>query len=295
MTTLRLALQNIGRNLFLSLATTTMMGLILFIFNIILVLGWLTDSGLEALGNKVDLVVYLEEGASLFHINESVELLTSMDEVESIDYTSKEQALKNYLDLNPEQAELIESFGLDNPLPASLTIVTHTPEDHEHVLQELEDTSLAPFISDLESASENRVITERLLSIQSFTEKLLAGVIIAFLFGGVLMIINAIHLSLFTRKTEIQIMQLVGASPHMIRWPFLMEGLIYSFVAVFFSLGLLALFMEGTGLRKLSGFEIPLPLWQVIGLEFLLSLLVGLFASLLGLHHYLKRQFFLEA
>ena len=108
------------------------------------------------------------------------------------------------------------------------------------------------------------------------------------------MIMNAIHLSIFTRKTEIQIMQLVGAKPHMIRFPFLFEGALYSLIAVFFSFILLILFVEGTNLTSFSTFQESFNPALLFGLELLVSITIGIASSYAAINYYLKRTLVLE-
>ena len=134
----------------------------------------------------------------------------------------------------------------------------------------------------------------RLISVTEFTKKLIFGVIITFIFGSLLITINAIHLSIFTRKLEIQVMQLVGANPNMIRLPFIFEGAIYSLIAVLFSFTLLIVFLEGSELSSLETFTDNFNPALLFLLEFLGSLSIGILSSYIALNHYLKRTFLLE-
>ncbi len=290
----RISLQNVGRNMLLSVATTVMMGLILFIFNVIMVLNVLTQSALDQLAEKIDLIVYLNESSSLLEINDLVAEVQSLPVVTKVEYTSSEQALEAFIDLYPEKSDPFTVYGIENPLPANLRIVTESPDQHEMVLDYLKASAYSEFLLSTESSSENQAIAARLINVTQFTKKLTVGVIITFVFGSLLMIMNAIHLSIFTRKTEIQIMQLVGAKPGMIRLPFLFEGGFYSFIAVFFSFFLLMFFLEGTSLSDYLNFTDKFsPLWLFVG-ELIASVGVGVLASHLATNFYLKRTLVLE-
>ncbi len=289
-----ISLQNVGRNMLLSVATTVMMGLILFIFNVIMVLNVLTQSALDQLAEKIDLIVYLTEGSSLLEINDLVAEVQSLPVVMKVEYTSSEEALEAFIDLYPDKADPFTVYGIENPLPANLRIVTESPDQHEMVLDYLKGSAYSEFLLSTESSSENQAIAARLIKVTQFTKKLVVGVIITFVFGSLLMIMNAIHLSIFTRKTEIQIMQLVGAKPGMIRFPFLFEGGFYSFIAVFFSFFLLMFFLEGTSLSDYLNFSGGFsPLWLFVG-ELFASIGVGVLASHLATNFYLKRTLVLE-
>lgn len=288
-----LTLQNLSRNLLLSTATTLMLGLILFILNVILVLNMLTRGSLDELAQKIDLIVYLKSEATAYQVNEMMNALNQEPEVLKVEYTSKEEALQNFLELYPDQSDPFTEYGIPNPLPGNLQVVTKTPEDHETVLSFLQSSPYADLLLDSESSDENQVIANRLLSLTRFTEKLIFGVILTFLFGSILMVMNAIHLSIYTRKTEIQIMQLVGARPAMIYAPFLLEGVFYALIAVFVSLFLLLLFLKGTALSSTIAWDETHAL-ALLGLEVVGSVSVGLAASTLATRTYLKRSLILD-
>lgn len=290
----RISLQNIGRNLFLSVATTVMMGLILFIFNVIMVLNVLTQSSIQELGEKVDLIVYVSESASVLEIAELVQEVESIPVVEAVNYTSPEEALESFTSIYPDQTDPFTLYGIENPLPGNIQIITQDVSQHGLVIDALQESSFANVLVDIESSDENQVIVSRLLSVTNFTKKLIIGVTVTFIFGSILMIMNAIHLSIFTRQREIQIMQLVGAKPSMIRFPFLFEGAVYSSLAVLFSLILLMIFVEGTKLRAVTHFQESFHIVSWIGLEFIVSVLIGVIASTVAINYYLKRTLVLK-
>lgn len=292
---IHLAGQSLNRNLYMSITTTVMMGLILFIFNVVWSLNVLTQGSLEELETKVDLIVYISDTTSLYDITDMKNTLEGLPDVVEVDYTSKEEALQSFLKLYPDKEALFTSYGLENPLPANFRIVTDSPEDHTDVMGYLDASPYAPYLLEVESANENQEIVERLVKVRDFTQKLVIGVILAFAIGSLFMIMNAIHLSIFTRKKEIQIMQMVGAHPSMIRFPFLFEGALYSGLAVLFSFLLLFLFVFGTDLNTFLSFSENFNPWLILGIEMIAGLSIGVLSSLLAINFYLKRTFALES
>ncbi len=291
----QLAGQNLHRNLLLSVATSVMMGLILFIFNVILALNVLTQASLADLQDKVDLVVYVSNEATFFEVSELIGDLEEREEVMQVNYTSPSEALEDFLQIYPSKEDPFSKFELENPLPGSLQIITENPKQHGTVTQWLRSSSFGNYILSVESGDENQAVLARLLRVTNFTEKLIIGVTVTFIFGSILMIMNAIHLSIFTRKREIQIMQLVGAKPNMIRMPFMIEGAIYGLIAVLFSFALLVLFLEGTQLSSLSLFQESFNGLNIFGIEVLVSMGVGILSSWIASNFYLKKSLVLEA
>lgn len=290
----KLSFQSLHRNLLLTVATTIMMGLILFIFNVIMALNILTQNSLDELTKKVDLIVYLTEEADLYEITQLVDEIQINPNVVDIQYTSKETALENFMSEYPDQSDPFTKYNLENPFPGSLKIVTSDPSQHQEVLDQISGSSYGELMLSTESTKENQEIVERLLNVTNFTKKLIFGVVISFLIGSLMMGLNAIHLSIYTRKTEIQIMQLVGARPLMIYAPFLIEGALYSLLALLFSGILLALFLKGTALLPYLQFASTSTPFVLAGIETLASILVGLSASTLAVNLYLKRSLILD-
>lgn len=291
---IKLAFQNVHRNFLLSVATVLMMGLILFIFNVMLMLNVLTQSSLEELGRKVDLIIYLTDNASLYEVTQLVNELETQAEIVEVQYTSKEDALKDFLSEYPDQQDPFAEYGIANPLPSSLRIVTEHPTEHQSVLNFIKESSYGEFLLDTESTDENQEITARLLGLTDFTQKLIVGVLLAFLVGTLMMSMNAVHLSIFNRKTEIQIMQLVGAKPSMIYNPFLVEGALYSVLATLFSGVLLGIFLKSTNLLPYLNFENRASPWTLAFLEILCSIAMGLLASSIAVKMYLRRSLALD-
>lgn len=286
----QISLQNIGRNLLLSVATAVMMGLILFIFNVIMVLNVLTQATMEKIGEKVDLILYISDDALTFEIEEMVKDIQSIPVVKSAVYTSKQQALSGFLSEYPDKADPFTNYGIANPLPGNIKIITDEPENHSIVTDYIKKSDYSKYLIDSASSNENQEIVTRLISVTNFTQKLIFGVIITFIFGSLLIIINAIHLSIFTRRLEIQIMQLVGANPNMIRFPFIFEGIIYSLIAVFFSFTLLTVFLEGSELSSLANFQENFHPFILFGSELVGSIAIGVTSSYIALNYYLRNS-----
>ncbi len=271
-----------------------MMGLILFVFNIILTLNFLTQNSLNELEKKVDLIIYLDEEASLYEVTQLVDEIQSNPDVLKVEYTTKETALENFLASYPDQADPFTKYELENPFPGSLRIVTEDPSKHDQILKQISRSPYGKWMLSTESSEENQEIVERLLKITDFTRKLIFGVILSFLFGALIMGMNAIQLSIFTRKTEIQIMQLVGAKPLTIYLPFMLEGVFHSLLALLFSGGLLVLFIIGTDVLPYLALENTEGILVIALLEVFLCTLLGLGASSLAVRLHLKRSLVLD-
>jgi cell division transport system permease protein len=154
--------------------------------------------------------------------------------VKSVEYISKEDALKRAVANNPKAfkagAELLGS----NPLPASFRITPDDPDRLDVIVDRLSASNL-PALDEVRNREED---TKEILSATGLVKVLTAGLAVLLLFASVALIANTIRLSIFARRREVEVMKLVGATNWFIRWPFVIEGVIVGFLG-----GLLAVLL----------------------------------------------------
>jgi cell division transport system permease protein len=244
----------------------------------------------------VDLVFYLKDGTDYYTANSITDKIRQIPGVKNVEYISKEQALSIISKTYPETAEFLLKFNLKNPLPASVSVTTESAEQQRDVLNSVAKSPYAQYIEN--NRQQNRVdnqniiasTAENLININNFVKQLIFWVVFIFIIGGALIVINAIQLTIFTRRNEIFIMRLVGATPNFIRLPFLTEGVCYAVIAVILSFVLLyvtgqALDLESVQILKELG---QLNLTNVFLVEVALCALLALISSLATVEKYIK-------
>ena len=161
--------------------------------------------------------------------------------VKSMQYVSKQQGFEQEKKLNPQAFALIGY----NPLPDIFRITPDKPENSALVRAEIDQSSPlgTRLVTDAAIADvQNRQAeTSTILSatrVIKITMALLAALLV---FASILLISNTIRLSLFSRRREVEVMKLVGATDWFIRWPFVLEGLFLGAVGGAAAIGLLAL------------------------------------------------------
>lgn len=238
---LHVAINNIVRNKILSIATVFVIATIIFIFNVIIGVNFIAKDALNDLNKKLDITVYLKESTTK---NDALKLtndLQAITGVEDVEYISKEDALAQLKTTNPDLTLSFEKYKLENPLPASINITTSTPDAQETVRKELLQTKYQPYLSNIandKDSSSNKIISsvsENLINLNNFTYQIVFWMVIIFIIGGTLIILNAIQMTVHTRNQEISIMKLVGAPFYSIRLPFILESIIYATLAVVLS------------------------------------------------------------
>jgi cell division transport system permease protein len=161
--------------------------------------------------------------------------------VKSVQYVSKQQGYEQEKKANPQAFALIGY----NPLPDIFRITPDHPEDSAALRAELDQSSPlgTRLVTDAAIAAvQNRQAqTNTILSatrVIKITMALLAALLVL---ASILLISNTIRLSLFSRRREVEVMKLVGATDWFIRWPFVLEGLFLGAIGGAAAIGLLAL------------------------------------------------------
>lgn len=179
--------------------------------------------------DRVFVSVFLQKTATSKDAERINALLEKTGNVKSIEYVSKEAAIKEQRKLNPDAYALLGS----NPLPDTFRITPNDPDEIPALIEALAPVNAAgvaapvdPKIDEVKNAKE----TPKLLGVMNAI-KLGTGLLAVLLIGSsILLIGNTIRLSLFARRREVEVMKLVGATDWFIRWPFVLEGLIVGLI-----------------------------------------------------------------
>ncbi|MDP3741601.1 MAG: permease-like cell division protein FtsX [bacterium] len=271
-------LTNYWRNFWLSAAATAIMVITLFILGSLLILSNLASISSDTLREKVDISVYFRSSVNeqtILQIQRQIELLP---EVKSISYIPPVQAREKFIQLHQNEPLLIESveqFSLeDNPFPASVAIRVHDLRDYPKIIKIFSEDKFTPFVKKI---TDKRDVVRRLDQITTVIKNL--GLGLAIFFGVVTLIVmfNTIRLTIYSRREEIEIMRLVGASNAYIRGPFIIEGLAYGLAGTILTVAILfPLLYFAT--PKISGFlELPGFYFGFIGEKF--GVLAGLLCA----------------
>jgi cell division transport system permease protein len=222
---MREAFKNIRLNFLMSITAITTT----FICIVVLGVGLLVSSHVEGVIGSVREDVSVEAYFPPDATDEEKDAITreveGWPEVASVNYVSEEEALATFKDTFADRPELFENLDA-GVLPASLQIQLEDPRESEAVAQRLEEEQ---GFSD-ENLSYPQQTIERFNSVTSAMIWGLYGATILFLISSILLISNAIRLSIFARRKEIEVMKLVGASDSFVRTPFVFEGMVQGLI-----------------------------------------------------------------
>src|SRR5918911_2709871 len=144
--------------------------------------------------------------------------LLAMPNVKTVQYISKQQALKTMQKRNREAFALLGT----NPLPDSFRLVPRDPDGINAIAAALSPTRY-PAIDEVRNRKQD---TKKILSATGLVKLVTAALAILFTLASIALVANTIRLSIFARRREVEVMKLVGATNWFIRWPFVIEGVI---------------------------------------------------------------------
>jgi cell division transport system permease protein len=283
------AWQGFWRNALMSLAATLTMVLMLLLLAGFFILQNVLLASLSFVEQKVEVVAYVENTATQDQVDELVARIDGMPETTSVEFISRDEALRRFREAQDAQGREDLTKVLDsNPLYASLNVKLRTPQDLDTVAQALRDDPIVRNVLNIEA------LVERVTTVTGFVRT--AGVAMVAIVGLIVLfiIVNTIRLAVVARAEEIEIMRLVGASDAFIRWPFVFEGALVGLLGALVTLGLLVASAEPLSTAMVGFFNVlPLQLGNLgrdtALLVFGTGLGLGVLGSWLSVRTYLIR------
>ena len=235
---IKFSLQDIGRNIWLSLVTIIILILALFTVNMLLVVKVIGETAVDAVKETIDINLFIKSEATEDQVLTLRTKVSNLDEVKEVRYVSKTEALEafreNYAD-SPELLESLREIGT-NPLTPSLVIRPNSLDEFDNLINKI--NAFDDEIIDSRNFTNYKTILDKINSITEKVSK--AGLFLAgiFLLITILVVYNSVRVAIYTHRREITIMRLVGASKSFIQMPFLLSGVIYTLVGIAAIMGL---------------------------------------------------------
>jgi cell division transport system permease protein len=280
----------IRRNPFLSLASVFTAGVAVFVLAVFLLGAMNLSNLIQFVERQVQVSVYLADNISVSERDALSRQLRGIEGVESVAFVTGEAALERLRQAFGENATLLEGIEEFNPLRDALEVQVSEAIAAARVVGAVKDH---PRVADVSYGKE---LVSRLVAV---TRALRVGVLgLAGLLGlaTLFLIQNSVRLSVFARREEVTIMRLVGATPGIIRWPFVFEGMTLAtggaFVAsVAVSVGYRWLVdFAGRNLAFLPVLPAGKVLYGLVPLLLLAAATIGAVGAVMALRRWLREQ-----
>lgn len=292
-------IHNFVRNAWLSTAATAVMSVTLTLVAVSYIANVALTSTIQGVVDKIDVSIFLKDSATQEQTDAFRAKLESLENVDGVKYVSKSDALAEYRRQNADNPKLLEAVTeTDNPLPASLQVKAKDPNQLQPITDLANQEDVKPLLADRDAISysgDRKATIDRIIQTSNFFKLLGIVASIIFVIISTLIIFNTIRMAIFTRREEIEIMKLVGATNWFIRGPFIFEAALYGIIAaVVASIFIYTVIISGT--PKLGNYietgSITSFLREnvalVVAAELVLGIFIGTASSLVALKRYLK-------
>ena len=222
---LRDAFKSVIRNFSLSLASITCITITLIIIASALLLSENVKNFTNEIEKDVTIVAFLNSDVKETVRNEFEMSLKRNMNVETFDYKSKAKVKEDMAKENKTFSSVLSEWDdASNPLKDTYTIKVRDVKEIGKTAKEIEKTD------GVSSVQYGEGLVEKLVGVFDAIEKITYIAAFALIVVTVFLIINTIKLTIFSRKREIGIMRLVGASNSRIKLPFVIEGIILGMI-----------------------------------------------------------------
>jgi cell division transport system permease protein len=294
---------NFWRNGYVSFASVLMMTFTLFIIGLAIFTGVILNTTLQQFRDKADMNVYFTTDAPESDILALQTQVNQLPEVASTQYISATDALANFRELHQnDQLTLaaLDQLG-DNPLGAVLNVKAKDINSYGAIAsflqsQEALQSGQSQIIDKINYFDQqHQDAVNRLAQITTSAKWIGLIIILIFVLVTIAISFNTLRLTIYSSREEIGVMRLVGAGQWYIRSPFLVEGVMYGFIAGIITMLLFYPLTWWLG-RSTSGFFGGLSVFAYYVDHFAVLFLVivgsgvvlGLIASYLAVSRYLK-------
>lgn len=288
---IREGFSSIRRNKTMSASAITSVMAALLVVGIFFIIVLNIDYAATKLESQIEMMVYLNDGLSENIVDTMENEIKSINGVKSVEFVSKDLALKNLEKNWGENSYLLEGLDGDNPLPDAFLITLADPAQASSVAMSVSA------ISNIDKVAYGKEELAKLLNATYVLRMSSAVIILILLFISIFIIANTIKLTLYARRREIGIMKFVGATDWFVRMPFIIEGIIVGIIGAAVSsaiLGAAYYYFSDVIKNQMIGFmSISLmPFNQIITSMVVLLITVGIIigaaGSLISVRRFIK-------
>lgn len=221
-TTLKMGIVGAWKHRSMGLASIISIIATLIILGVVLIITITANSLAKDIQGKVDEVeIFIKSDASQTDVDRLKSTIEKTSKAKTLEYRSSEDALKIMKKSWGENADILDGVTV---LPASYFVRLNNIEDAETFVKEIK---MDKAVDDVRYFQD---VVNKVSKISRFIQTGGVGLTILLVIISIFIISNTVKLTVFARSKEISVMKYIGATNHMIRAPFMIEGLIFGFI-----------------------------------------------------------------
>lgn len=277
---------NMKRNIIMTAASMSTIMILSLILGFFIIAVMNINFWSERVVENIQIAVYLKEGLEKDDIKLLQNRIAVIDDVKSVRFISKDEALRNMKKKLGASVE-VDDIG-SNPLPDAFEV---TMLDYEKIPDAAERIRKNEGVDEVKYGDD---IAKNLISLNHAVRAAGVIIVLALIAATVFIVSNTIRITVYARRKEIAIMQLVGADNWFIRWPFVIEGILYGLIGSLSAAVILLVSYSNflpEMLKALPFMALVKPSSLFLRISFMLVLtgvLVGVAGSWISVNKYLK-------
>jgi cell division transport system permease protein len=209
-----------------TVVTVVLLGMLIPIFQT-------TQATSDQVRGELNIQVGLFSDATAGEVSNLHDELLAIPHVNSAQFISKAKAMQEFREtLGPEKSRELTSQLNDNPLPASFKIVPDDAANLPGIRAAIlpggvaGKSPLSPIVNEI---FDRQAASSQIEQVTSALKIVLTVITVLLILASLMLVGNTIRLSIYTRRREVEVMRLVGATRWFIRWPFMIEGVVVGF------------------------------------------------------------------
>lgn len=283
--------KSVFRNFSLSLASISCITITLIVVAISILLTTNVNNFAELIEKDVTIVTFLKLNITEEERNKVEQEIRALDNVESYTFESKQEISNSMMEDSETFKSIMEQWNADeSPIQDTFRVKV---DDIKKIEKTADDISK---IENVSLVKYGQGMVEQLISVFEIVKNISIGVVIALVIVTAFLIANTIKITIFSRKREIEIMRLVGASNLNIKIPFIFEGLFLGILGSIIPVGVtiygyVTLYSNFNGQLFSPFIKLiePQPfIYYVSGVLVMIGIVVGMFGSWRAVRKYLK-------
>lgn len=298
---IRDAFKSVFRNFSLSFASISCITITLLVVSISIILSYNVNNFTKLVEQDVTIVVFLDTKTTDEVANEYLEKIKFIDGVQSVEYQSKIEIAEEMMESSEEYNSIMSEWKVNGewvrdevPLQPTLLVKAQSLSKIDEIANQIKD--LDDKKETIKVVQYGEEMVKQLISLFDIVRKISIGIVVALIVVTAFLISNTIKITIFSRKKEIEIMRLVGASNLNIKIPFIFEGLFLGILGsiipiIITTYGYVAIFknFDGQLFSPFIRLIAPEPfIYLVSGILLLIGMVVGMFGSLVAVRKHLK-------
>ncbi len=280
------AFKSFRKNKLMSIASVTTTFAALFILGIFILLTLNVNSWAEDFSRSCQIQVFVDEALSEEEYDAVNAKILKIPSVEKTEKYTKEQIFEEMRVKLKEKADILAGLEHDNPFRNSYKITLSDLSQTKEVTKALEKIEEIVNITDFQESASIIVKVVDTIKAASLWLMVILLIISAFIVS------NAVKISLYARRREINIMKYVGATDWFIRWPFVIEGVIIGIYAALICFVIMWLAYLGISSKVTIATFTLLPfsaVWSTLALSFIIvGVVIGSLGSIFSIRKHLK-------